>query len=153
MKGIIKTSQDYFSYLRTVFVGKMLANVLIEENDVENELSKIKQNFNRIYSNERAKNFVRSSSLNQKFWKIVLTRWKKEDFPEPVNYDFDFENQKYQNKYIFMAEAIFVNPNSYNNIAVIMDLLKEALLIENENQWSLIGYDGPPYVITNRLID
>ena len=100
-----------------------------------------------------AKNFVRSSSLNQKFWKIVLTRWKKEDFPEPVNYDFDFENQKYQNKYIFMAEAIFVNPNSYNNIAVIMDLLKEALLIENENQWSLIGFDGPPYVITNRLID
>ena len=52
-----------------------------------------------------------------------------------------------------MAEAIFVNPNSYNNIAVIMDLLKEALLIGNENQWSLIGCDGPPYVITNRLID
>lgn len=41
MKGIIKTSQDYFSYLRTVFVGKMLTSVLIEENDVENELSKI----------------------------------------------------------------------------------------------------------------
>ena len=97
MKGIIKTSQDYFSYLRTVFVGKMLTSVLIEENDVENELSKIKENFNRIYSNKRAKNFVRSSSLNQKFWKIVLTRWKKEeDFPEPVNYDFDFENQNFQ---------------------------------------------------------
>ena len=42
MKEIIKTLQDYFSYLRTVFVEKMLTNVLNEGNDVENELRKIK---------------------------------------------------------------------------------------------------------------
>ena len=34
---------------------------------------------------------------------------QKTDFPEPVNYEFDFENQNNQNnKYIFMAELIFV---------------------------------------------
>ena len=52
-----------------------------------------------------------------------------------------------------MAEPIFVNPNSYSNITVIMDKLKEALLIGNERQWSFIGWDGLPYVIANRLID
>ena len=56
MKEIIKTSQDYFSCLRTVFVEKMLTNVLNEENDVENELSKINQIFNRICSNEACQN-------------------------------------------------------------------------------------------------
>ena len=44
----IKLLQDYFSYLRTVFVEKMLTNILNEGNDIENELSRIKQKFNRI---------------------------------------------------------------------------------------------------------
>ena len=48
----IKLLQDYFSYLRTVFVEKMLTNILNEGNDIENELSRIKQKFNRICSNE-----------------------------------------------------------------------------------------------------
>ena len=52
-----------------------------------------------------------------------------------------------------MTELIFVNPNSCDNITVIMDKLKEALSIGNERQWSFICSDGPPYVITNRLID
>ena len=52
-----------------------------------------------------------------------------------------------------MAEPIFVNPNSYDNITVIMNKLKEALSIGNERQWSFIGCDSPPYVIANRLID
>ena len=48
----IKLLQDYFSYLRTVFVEKMLTNILNEGNDIENELSRIKQKFNRICPNE-----------------------------------------------------------------------------------------------------
>ena len=52
MKEIIKTSQDYFSYLRTVFVEKILSTVLNEGNVVDKELSKIKRKFNRICSNE-----------------------------------------------------------------------------------------------------
>ena len=34
-----------------------------------------------------------------------------------------------------------------------MDKLKEALSIENEQQWPFIGCDGLPYVIANHLID
>ena len=73
---------------------------------------------------------------------------QKTDFPEPLIYEFDFENQSNQNKYIFMAEPIFVNPNSYDNITVIMDKLKEALSIGNE-QWSFISCDGLPQGLTN----
>ena len=58
-----------------------------------------------------------------------------------------FENQNNQNnKYISIAEPIFVNPNSYDNITVIMDKLKEALSTGKERQWSFVSCDGPPYV-------
>ena len=80
MKGIIKTSQDYFSYLRTVFVGKMLTNVLNEENDVENELSKIKQNFNRIYSNEACQKFCEILKFKSKVLKNSFNQVKKRRF-------------------------------------------------------------------------
>ena len=46
-----------------------------------------------------------------------------------------------------------LSPNSYDNITVIMCKLKEALSIGNERQWSFIGCNGSPYVITNCLID
>ena len=159
MKEIIKTSQDYFSCLRTVFVEKMLTDVLNEENDVENELSKIHQIFNRICSNETCQKIYETlkfkcDDCKSKVVKNSFNQVQKTDFPEPVNYEFDFENQNNQNnKYISMAEPIFVNPNSYDNITVIMNKLKEALSIGNERQWSFIGCDGPPYVIANRLID
>ena len=58
MKEIIKTSQDYFSYLRTVFVEKILSNMLNEGNVIENEFSKIKRKFNRICSNEACQKIV-----------------------------------------------------------------------------------------------
>ena len=34
--------------------------------------------------------------VNQNSWKTVWTGCKKTDFPEPVNCDFDFENQNNQ---------------------------------------------------------
>ena len=68
----IKLLQDYFSYLRTVFVEKMLTNILNEGNDIENELSRIKQKFNRICSNEACQNCMRPSNLNVM---IVNQKW------------------------------------------------------------------------------
>ena len=137
----------------------MLTNVLNEENDVENELSKIKQKFNRICSNEACqKNYetlkFKCDDCKLKVVKKSFNQVQKADFPEPVNYEFDFGNQDNQNnKYIFMTESIFVSPNFYDNITVIMDKLKEALLIGNERQWSFIGCNGLSYVIANHLID
>ena len=158
MKEIIKTSQDYFSYLRTVFVEEILSNVLNEGN-VESEPSKIKRKLNRICSNEACQKIYETlkfkcDDCKSKVVKNSFNQVQKTDFPEPLNFEFDFENQNNQNnKYISMTEPIFVNPNSYDNITVIMDKLKEAVSIGNERQWSFIGSDGPPYVISNRLID
>ena len=78
---------------------------------------------------------------------------QKTDFPEAVNYEFDFENQNNQNnKYISMAEPIF-KILILTITSVIVDKLKEALSIRSEQQWCFIGCDGLPYVIANRLID
>ena len=78
---------------------------------------------------------------------------QKTDFPEPVYYEFDFENQNNQNnKYISMAEPIF-KILILTITSVIVDKLKEALSIRSEQQWCFIGCDGLPYVIANLLID
>ena len=116
----------------------MLTNVLNEGNDVENELSKIKQKFNRISSNEACQKIYETlkfkcDDCKSNVVKNSFNQVQKTDFPEPVNYEFDFENQyKQNNMYISMAEPMFVNPNSYDNITVKMDKLKEALSIGNE---------------------
>ena len=79
---------------------------------------------------------------------------QKTDFEEPVTFEFDFENQNNENnRCISIAEPIFVDPNSYNNITFIMDNLKEAFLFENNWLWSFIGCDGIPYILANGLID
>ena len=68
---------------------------------------------------------------------------QKIDFLEPVNYEFNFENQNNQNnRYISISETILVNSNSYGNITAIMDKVKETLLIGNERQWCFLGCDG-----------
>ena len=52
-----------------------------------------------------------------------------------------------------MAEPIFLNPNSYENITSTIDTLKISLQIDIKRKWSFIGNDGPLYVIASRLID
>ena len=42
-----------------------------------------------------------------------------------------------------MGEPILLNPNSYNNLSVILDSLKTNLDIGNSRQRSFIGCDGP----------
>ena len=111
MNEIIKTSQDYFSYLKSEFVERILTIVLNEGNNSENKLSKIKQKVNRICSK------LILMIANEKMRKIALTRCKKQIFQHQL-----FENQNNQNnKYLSMAELIFVNSSSYNNIKVIME--------------------------------
>ena len=43
-----------------------------------------------------------------------------------------------------MAEPIFLNPNSYDNIKLILDQLKVTLDIGGEKGWYYVGCDAPP---------
>ena len=52
-----------------------------------------------------------------------------------------------------MTEPIFLNPNSYDNIKLILDQLKVTLDIGGKREWSYVGCDGPRYVIASRLIE
>ena len=56
-------------------------------------------------------------------------------------------------KCITMAEPIFLNPNSYENIKTILVTLKTNLEIGKTREWSYVGCDGPPYVIASNLIE
>ena len=49
-----------------------------------------------------------------------------------------------------MAEPISLNPNSYDNIKLV---LNELLGIGEKREWSYVGCDGPLYVIASRLVD
>lgn len=46
-----------------------------------------------------------------------------------------------------------VNPNSYENVKVILDSLKQNLQIGSEREWTILGCDGPPYCLASRLIE
>ena len=52
-----------------------------------------------------------------------------------------------------MAEPIFLNPKSYNNIKLILDQLKVMLDLGGKRKWPYVGCDGPLYVIASRLIE
>ena len=63
MKEIIKTSQDYFSYLRTVFIEKkMLTNILNEEMMLRMNLVRSSKNSIGFAQMKLAKKFI--SNLN-----------------------------------------------------------------------------------------
>ena len=52
-----------------------------------------------------------------------------------------------------MAEPIFLNPHSYNNIKLILDQLKVMLDIGGKREWPFVGCDSPLYVKASRLIE
>lgn len=53
-----------------------------------------------------------------------------------------------------LNEPIMLNPNSFENIKAILDILKVALIdSSNGRKWTFIGADGPPYTIMRRIIE
>ena len=49
--------------------------------------------------------------------------------------------------------SIFLNPNSYDNIKLILDQLKVMLDIGGKREWPYVGCDGPLYIKASRLIE
>ena len=45
-----------------------------------------------------------------------------------------------------MGEPTLLNPNSYDNMKIILSSLKENLDIGKTRQWSFVGCDGSPIV-------
>ena len=54
---------------------------------------------------------------------------------------------------VHMGKPIMVNPNSYVNIQVCLDTIKENLKIGERRKWVFLGCDGPPFCLMSRLID
>ena len=51
-----------------------------------------------------------------------------------------------------MGEPIVVNPNSYDNIKIILSDLKRQL-IGSSRKWVFLGCEGPPYNLASRTIE
>ena len=51
-----------------------------------------------------------------------------------------------------MAESILINPNSYENLNLILDELKKELIDSKKKKWVSVGADGPPYCLMRRII-
>lgn len=45
-----------------------------------------------------------------------------------------------------------LNPNSYDNVKQILSQLK-LYIINEDRKWSVLGCDGPPYCLANRIIE
>ena len=73
---------------------------------------------------------------------IVTSRCFRYTLPITLEND---ENKKN----ISMAEPIFSNTSSHNNIKIILDQLRIKLDIGEKREWYYVGCDGPPYVIAS----
>ena len=161
MKTFIEDAQEVFSYFRAGFLEKILNFVINEGNEVEDELALIVKKFSRICTNEDCKKIYNNLKYKCDDCKSKVVKYNPEPMKPPststdntINYKFNIDIENKQNvKQISMAEPIFVNPNSYENIKVILDTLKDSLHIGIEREWSFVGCDGPPYVIASRVID
>ena len=63
------------------------------------------------------------------------------------------ETKKMNNRPQQIGEPTLVNPNSYENIKIILEDMSHHLSIGDKRQWTYIGCDGPPYCLTSRLIE
>ena len=63
------------------------------------------------------------------------------------------ETKKSNNCSIQCGEPILLNPNSYENLELIMGELYSNLGIGVSREWSYVGCDGPPYCLASRLIE
>ena len=54
---------------------------------------------------------------------------------------------------ITMGKVIPVNPNSYENMELIMTEIFNKLILSGTKKWVSIGADGPPYTLMRRLIE
>ena len=53
---------------------------------------------------------------------------------------------------ITMSEPVLVNPNSYKNLEIVLEKVKNMAIDNCDIEWMFIGADGPPYCIMSRLI-
>ena len=51
-----------------------------------------------------------------------------------------------------MGDVIPVNPNSYDNMKVVMHEIYEKSIKSEKKKWVSIGSDGMPYTLMRRLI-
>ena len=51
-----------------------------------------------------------------------------------------------------MGEPVLLNPNSYENIKIILKLLEHYLITNNSKEMVFVGSDGPPYCLMSRII-
>lgn len=68
--------------------------------------------------------------------------------------DVDVGAKKCEHKpLIRMVESIMLNPNSYKNIESILMEMKIIAEIGKSRQWVFLGCDGPPYCLSERIIN
>ena len=82
---------------------------------------------------------------------VYQQRQKTTGFGE--KYIYLGETETINNRPQQIGEPILVNPNSYVNVSVILEKLREYLGIGKSREWTYIGCDGPPYCLASRLIE
>ena len=56
-------------------------------------------------------------------------------------------------KHMIVGEPILLNPNSYNNVEIIIDQLKSNLNIPTYHEWTYVGCDGPRFCLASRICE
>lgn len=164
MENKINESNENFRIYRYRFVEKILALVKNENDSVETKLDAI-QTVMRICSDSKcsATYDTKTHGMKRKCDKCGGSVVK--EVKEPVSLTggemwADLEKIDIGQKSsevrpsIRMAESILKNPNSYQNVKVILNEIKKVACSESSSrEWTFLGCDGPPYCLSERLAE
>ena len=156
-EGIDDFRQYRYNYLCEIF--KLMATSHDMENKIEEEIIKLNSPGSRVCQNPSCNQHY--ESLKRKCERCKSKVVKEIEDTEIPNVDIGSKLPKYfqvgeslipNHVDITMGETIPVNPNSYANMEVILESLKDQLITTKKKEWVFIGADGPPYTLMRRLI-
>ena len=161
MREIRDSSKVNFRKYRLHFIENILSKVLSGNEDVQQKLDSMEAN-GRTCSNEFCgKTFttrkLKCDSCGSKTDKKttqqhqLLSSATKDQQILRKEYTFG-ANVETNHITLKMGEPVAVNPNSYKSVTTILDTVKEQL-IDNNRKWVFLGCDGPPYCLSNRIIE
>ena len=154
----IEASNIKFRKYRLNYIAAILNIVEHENNDTDKKLQELKE-VERVCTNEKCKKKFKTVSKKCDLCKAKVEKVDKEfsRFSTPENWDIKKSFNVGQIPLInpqkhVMGEQVMVNPNSFQRVKQILDEYKTKHGIGKEQEWIILGCDGPPFRMANVIV-
>ena len=156
----IEKANESFRMYRFKFLQHILHVLRMEKNEVSEKIKELSVTIHRVCSNEACEKMF--NSLKRKCdscGSLVVKRTpaKVSQHQSPYHNFGEVDIGQCQNSetrpQIKMSDPVLLNPNSYKNLETILTEMKQFANIGKDREWVFLGCDGPPYCLSERIIE